>query len=145
VNTFDPNQYDITFAGILLNEGMAEGTSLTIAPVSPGFVSKVGLAGKVTRTRKADKRRTGQLVVTQNSPVNDRLTAVYNADRNAVNGGGVGVFFVQDRAGTSKFRCATAYISQDPDMIVGDEAGNVTWLFEFPNGEITHGSNPETV
>ncbi len=143
MNTFDPNKFDITFAGVLLNEGMAEGTSLTISPAAPGFVGKAGLNGKVTRTRKANRMRTGQLVLTQNSPVNDRLSAIYAGDLASTNGQGPAVFFVQDRAGTTKFRCAKAYISQDPDLVIGDEVGTNTWLFEFPNGEITHGSNPD--
>lgn len=143
MNTYDPNKYDIVFAGINLNEGVADGTVLTIAPVGPGFTSKAGVDGRVTRTRKHDRRYTAKISLMQTSAVNDRLSALYQADRNAENGRGVGAFFVQDRAGTTRFTGAKAYLAQDPEIVIDPEATAREWLIEISVGQVTHGSNPD--
>jgi len=143
VKTYDPRKYDLIFAGVHLNEGIADGTFLTLSSVGPGFTSKAGVDGEVTRTRMHDTRYTARLVLMQTSEVNDRLSTIYAADRAATNGQGVGVFFVQDRAGTTVLEAAKAYIADDPDVTLDMEASTREWLFELTGTTMTHGSNPD--
>lgn len=143
MKTFDPRKFDIVFAGIQLNSGVADGTFLTISSVTPGFSSKVGVDGTVTRARSHDRRATARVVLMQSSEVNDRLSAIYEADRQAVNGTGVGAFFVQDRDGTTVATASKAYISDDPDLTLEAEATTREWVIEIADLVIVHGSNPE--
>lgn len=145
MKTYDPKRYVISFAGVDLNKGLADGTFLRISPMTARFTSKSGVDGEVTRTRRHDKRRTGEFTTMQTSDVNARLSAIFAADTDAPNGEGVGALLVKDLVGTTVFE-ATAYIAQDPDLELGPEATTRTWRFEIVDpGQTTHGSNPDTV
>lgn len=143
MKTYDPRRFDIVFAGIPLNKGVADGTFLSISSVGPGFSSKAGVDGEVTRTRSHDRRAVAKLTLMQTSEINDRLSAAYAADRDATNGQGVGVFFVQDRSGTTILEAAKAYISDDPDVTLEAEASTREWTFELSELRPTHGSNSD--
>lgn len=143
MKTYDPKKYDIVFAGISLNKGLADGTFLTISPTTPGFSSKVGVDGEVTRVRQHDRRATATLTLMMTSDVNDRLSAVYNADRDATNGSGVGSFLVQDQVGTTVIEDAKAYIANGPTFTMEGEASTQEWTFELPNASFTYGGSPD--
>lgn len=142
MRTYDPNQWDISFAGRHLNKGVADGTFLTVASMAPGFTSKVGVDGESTRSRGHDRRYTARLVLMQTSEANKILSDIYAQDRNAVPGQGVGSFFVQDRSGTTVLQSAKAYIADDPDLTLEATATTREWLFELHETDITHGDVP---
>ena len=143
LKTYDPSKHAIVFAGILLNKGLADGTFLTITPATPGFSTKTGADGEVTRSRSHDKVAEATLTVMQTSEINDRLTALYLADRAATNGSGVGVFYVQDLAGTTLHMSSKAFISDDPDVELGTEATTREWAFILTDYAPGHGGNPD--
>jgi hypothetical protein len=140
VKTYDPKKIDIIFAGIRIG-GFADGTFLKIAPKSPRFTSKSGVDGEVTRSRMHDTRRDVEFTLMQTSETNDRLSAVFKADVDSVNGEGVGAFMVQDRNGSTLIE-GTAYITTDPDAEFAGEAGPRVWKLELVEGSATHGGNP---
>ena len=139
LKTYDPKKYDIVFAGVLANEGLADGTFLSIDETTPGFSSKVGVDGEVTRTRSHDRRATATLTLMQTSEVNDLLSAIYSADLAATNGIGVGAFFVQDRAGTTVFEASKAYITKAPAATLEAEASTREWTIELSDYQFVHG------
>lgn len=143
LKTYDPKQWDIVFAGIPLNEGLADGTFLSISTTTAAFTSKAGPDGEVTRVRQHDRRAQARFTTMQTSEVNDRLSAVLRADRAATNGQGVGMFFVQDRSGTTVVRSSKAYISDDPDIELAMDATTREWIIDLPDYDPTHGSNPD--
>jgi hypothetical protein len=140
VKTYDPKKYVLTFAGIPLNKGVADGTFLSVASSAPGFSKKVGVDGEVTRARSHDRTATATITLMQTSEVNDRLSARYRADRNAVNGQGVGAFEVRDLAGTTIARAAKAWISDDPDLTLEAEASTREWTIDLADWDPLHGS-----
>lgn len=143
LRTFDPKRYVISFAGILLNRGVSDGTLLSITSTTPGFSSKASVDGPVTRSRSHDKRKTATLTLMCTSEVNDRLSALYNADRDPAqpNGRGVGAFYVQDLAGTTVLSCPKAYIANDPDLTLEATASTREWTFELSEVvNMVHGS-----
>ena len=144
MRTYDPNQWDISFAGRHLNKGVADGTFLTVASMSPGFSSKSGVDGEPTRSRLNDKRYTARVVLMQTSEANKILSDIYAASRarGAANSTGVGSFFVQDRSGTTVLQSAKAYIADDPDITLEATATTREWLFELTDVDITHGDVP---
>jgi len=143
MRTYDPRKFDIVFAGVHLNEGVADGSFLTYSSASPGFSKKVGVDGTVTRSRMHDRTAEVRLTLMQSSSVNDRLSEIYAADRDAVNGQGVGSFFVQDRSGTTILQASKAYIADDPDLTLDAEATTREWTFELADVDVTHGSNTD--
>lgn len=143
MKTYDPRKFDIVFAGIHLNEGVADGTFVVYSSTTPGFSSKVGVDGEVTRSRQHDRRATVRLTLMQTSEINDRLSAAYEADRQAINGQGVGSFLIRDRSGTTLVEASRAWISDDPDLNLEQTASSREWLFELADAKATHGSNPD--
>lgn len=143
MKTYDPKQFDIVFAGILINEGLADGTFLSVEPTTPGFSSKVGADGEVCRARSHDRRATATVTVMQTSEVNDRLSALYEADRDAPNGAGVGAFEVRDRVGTTILTASRAYIANAPTATLELEASTREWTIELADYRPVHGSNSD--
>lgn len=139
MKTYDPKKFPITFAGIACNKGVADGTFLVVSSVKPGFSSKASVDGEVTRTRSHDRRAVARLTLMQSSEINERLSKLYNADRDAVNGQGVGAFMVMDLNGTTLLECEKAYIADDPDLNLGAEAETREWVIELSTLSGIHG------
>jgi hypothetical protein len=143
VKTYDPDQYDIVFAGFRLNEGVSDGTILTVTPSAQKFSKKVGVLGSHTRNRLHDKSGTARLVVQKTSETNDILSRILRADQAATNGQGVATFLVQDRAGTTVIQSAKAYIAQEPELTLEAEVPSCEWLFELSDVDWFTGGNPD--
>ena len=111
MKTYDPNQFDVIFAGYRLS-GFAEGSMISLTHEANSFTDKIGVDGGVTRERSADKRATLTVSLMQTSESNEDLSALYNADRDAANGSGVGELRIVDRAGTTVFEAAKAWIQK---------------------------------
>jgi hypothetical protein len=145
VKTYDPKKFVANFAGIKLNEGIGDGTFIAISKSGlAAFSSKAGVDGTVTRSRQHDKRKIVKLTVMQTSEVNDRLSAILNADRAAINGRGVGAFYLQDLSGTTLIEGAKAWIMDDPDLSLEVTASTREWAIEIASvDDPIHGSNPD--
>ena len=140
MRTYDPKKVDIVFAGFRL-EGFVDGTFVKVSPKSVRFSSKSGVDGEVSRSRMHDTRKDVEITLMQTSESNDRLSQVFRADTDAVNGEGVGSFLLQDRGGTTLIE-GTAWITSDPDAEFGAEAGGRVWKLELVEGSVFHGGAP---
>ncbi len=139
-HTIDPKKVDIVLFGVRINEGLTEaGTWATLAETTPGFSSKVGVDGDVTRARSHDRRATLTLSLMQSSRINQFLSQRYAADRAATNGRGPGTFFLQDRNGTTIGQASKAWISAAPDLTFGAEAEVREWTIEIADWTVEHG------
>ncbi len=143
MKTYDPKKHVIVFAGIPLNKGVADGTFLEIVSDGPGFTKKIGVDGEVTRSRSHNRSAQAKVTLMQTSEVNDRLSARYSADRAATVGQGVGVFYLQDLAGTTIGQASKAWIADDPDISLDATAGTRVWLIDLADWEVTHGGNAD--
>lgn len=139
MKTYDPKKFVIVFANIPINKGLADGTFCVVSSMKPGFSSKAGADGEVTRVRSQDRRATARITLMQTSDVNLRLSRLYNADRDAVNGQGVGMFYVQDLNGDTKLEADKAYIADDPDLTLSADAETREWVIELSELGGEHG------
>jgi len=143
LKTFDPNLYDLVFAGIRLNEGTADGQHIQVEFNSAGFTKKIGADGTVTRARMADRSGSVTVSLMQTSSINDSLSGIHLADRNAVNGQGVGALLLQDRNGTTVLTASKAWIADDPNVTIDLEATTRDWVIDFADGVMFHGGNAD--
>jgi hypothetical protein len=127
---YDSNRVQISFAGIPVEKGYADGDFLTITKSSDAFTSVVGTDGEVTRSKTLDRRAEVEIVLMQSSKTNDLLAAVHKADLESPGGAGVGAFLVVDQNGTSLYAAGNAWIKRAPDPVFGREAQSRTWLLE---------------
>lgn len=143
VSTYDPALHDLIFAGIRLNEGLADGTFIAVEFNAESFTKKVGADGSVTRARMADRSGSITLSLMQTSELNDVLSALHNADRVASNGAGVGALLLQDRGGSTKLQASSAWIAQQPGISLEMEASTRDWVIDFADGDAVHGGNAD--
>lgn len=122
--------------------GFDEGDFVKITQDGAGFEDKVGCDGEVVRYPTNDDRATIELFLLQSSATNGLLSALYNLDKNAPNGAGIGAMLVQDRQGTSVFAAAESWISKPPEEVsFGKEASGRKWTFRCAKLERFDGSN----
>lgn len=129
---FDADQVTVVIAGIPIS-GYADGEFLTITQESDAFATVVGVDGDVTRSKTKDYRATVELSLMQTSDANDMLSALYNTDREAANGAGVGAFLVRDRQGRALYTADTCWVQKAPDVTFDRTATSRTWVIAIAN------------
>lgn len=112
---YDADQITVVIAGIPIS-GYADGEFLTIEQEADAFSDVVGTDGEVTRSKTKDYRATATLKLMQSSDSNDLLSTLYNTDRQASNGAGVGAFLVRDRNGRALYTSEACWIQKAPDV-----------------------------
>jgi len=126
---YDSNEVQVAFGGVPV-EGYADGDFITITHASDAFSSVVGTDGTVARSKTNDLRADIEIRLMNTSPTNAALSAIYQADRNAPGGAGVGAFLCVDLNGTSLYAAGNAWIKRAPDPVFGREANERVWLLE---------------
>jgi len=129
---YDADQVTVSIAGIPL-KGYAEDEFLSITPEADSFDDVVGVDGEVTRNKNRDERATCTVTLMQSSESNDLLSALYNTDRNASNGAGVGAFLVRDRNGRALYTATACWIKRAPDVKFGRQAKDRAWVIRIAN------------
>lgn len=142
LKTYDPSQIDVVFAGRRL-DGFGEDTFVEIAHEAPGFSDRVGVDGRVTRSKSLDRRATITITLMQTSESNAWLSALYNADRAATNGSGVGSLRIADRSGNTVFEASKVWIQAEPDAAFGREAAERVWTLRAADMGSTHDGSPD--
>lgn len=140
VRTFDPKEVIITIGGIPMS-GFADGTFLEVVADVPQFTKVTGADGYVTRVKSNDYGAVMTLTLSQSSPSNDALSAIFNADRQA--NAGVVPILIKDMSGTSVIFAATGWIQQFPDTAFGNEINDRAWIFDLANADLFIGGNGE--
>ena len=129
---YDFNEVQAAFAGIPI-DGYADGDGITITRETDVFTSTVGIDGNVARSKTNDHRATIEFRLMNTSPVNAALSAIYQADRNAPGGAGIGALLITDLNGTSLYTAGNAWIKRPPDPTFGREAAERVWVLECDN------------
>jgi len=137
---YSPDEVDVLVAGIPIT-GWADGEFLTIEMTTDAFTSVVGTDGEVTRNRSNDNRATATVKLMQSSASNDLLSALYNTDRLARNGAGIGAFLVKDNQGRSLYAAAECWIRKHPDISFDREATAREWVIEIADLQVFTGGN----
>ena len=130
---YDADQVSITFGGVLIESGYADGQFLSIEWDNPQFSDVAGTDGEVTRSKSNDRRATITVSLMQTSDGNAQLAAIAARDRLEPNGAGVAALQVNDRNGNSLYEAAAAWISQTPNVTFDREATQRDWTIRCEN------------
>jgi len=128
VKIYNSDQAICTFAGIPILTGKADGTWLTVAPVSDTFDDASGADGEVVRSNNNDKRHTVTITLLQSSVANSLLASLHVIDKSSTGGGGVGPFSLTDLNGTEVFVAGKAWIKRGPDLEHAKAVSNRVWI-----------------
>lgn len=101
VRTYSPDRIKIIVGAAVLT-GHADGTFVTIEPMTDGVASEAGADGEVARAMSLDRRHTITYTAQQTSRANDILSALYHADQLSGGDGAVPIT-VTDLRGTTVF------------------------------------------
>ena len=142
VTTYDADQVLITFGGIVIDSGYADGTFVKEEKDATAFTYKVGTDGSVTRSKTKNKVRKVTITLMQSSYINDLLSQMLITDLAAPNGAGIAPFMLKDQNGTSQTSAPHAWIEAPPDAEWGREANEREWTFVLADASVVVGSNP---
>lgn len=140
LKTYDPDQILMNFAGIPIG-GFADGTFVSIEPVSDAFTEVVGADGECARSKSNDRRVRVTFTLLQTSDSNDVLSAVHTTDLKSPNGSGVAPLGVKDLSGRTVLVEPTAWIVKAPTVGFDKTAGNREWVLMCPDPELFVGGN----
>lgn len=123
------DQVVLTFATQRI-QGYADGSFVRVRPMSPGFSSKAGADGLVSRSRSNDPRVEITIILEQTSASNDVLSAIHEADLTLPNGAGVAALSLEDLLGRFRIVSESAWVAKAPDAEFGRETGQREWTLE---------------
>jgi hypothetical protein len=141
MRVYDSKMVAVSFAGISIEGGFAEGSMVTVKPETARFKDVCGVDGEVTRSKQNDMRGTVELTLMQSSEANLLLSQRLALDLAAPGGAGVGALQIQDLSGGSLHHASEAWISEDPEAEYGPEAKERKWVIRCADLTSTHGGN----
>jgi hypothetical protein len=131
----DVNEWTVSFGGVPLEGGKADGDWVTIEKPDPSFGVKIGVDGEATYFRNHSKFHRVTIRLMQTSNVNDVLSAVHTGDLKLGNGIGVAPLMVKNGLGTSLVVEPEARIEKFPDEKATTEPDATEWVFLCPSPE----------
>jgi hypothetical protein len=141
MKVYDSKMVAISFAGIEISSGFAEGSMVTIKKDSDAFKDVVGVDGEVTRSKQNDERGTVEIMLMQSSEANQLLNQRLALDKATPGGAGVGALQIVDLSGFSLHHAEEAWISAEPEAEYGPEAKERKWVIRCADLTSTHGGN----
>ena len=127
--TYDPKLVTVIYGGVLIT-GFADGTFVKVSRNSDTFSLQMGVDGHATRTKSNDNSGKFEVTLSQASPSNPILYALWKIDQMAPLGVGVKPMIVKDLSGSSLHAAPTTWIVKPSDAEYAKEAGSRVWMFE---------------
>ena len=139
VRTFDPKQVSVLVGGTPIG-GFADGTFITVDRSNDMFTKVSGADGVVSRSKSNDFSGEMTITLAQNSPSNDYLAGIAQADE--ITGDGVVPVLIKDNSGRATFVSAFAWVRKMPSSEFGKEIGNREWILDAADLDMFPGGNP---
>lgn len=130
MKNYNSSQVQMVLAGIPITKGLAKGTFLRIEYNSDAYTYRPHTDGGGTRSATNDKSARITLILSQDSEVNDLLSALHNSDTASGGVAGVGPIMIKDMNGRSLYTAMASWIVRRPNAEFGDESGTREWIFE---------------
>lgn len=124
---FDPNQYFLSFAGILVR-GFVSDTFIAAVRNEDSFSMAVGAQGDVVRVRSNDRSGLVTVTLQAESPTNDEFSDYIVADELAIGGTLPGALLLKNGNGTTFISAENAWLMKPADVEVGTDASPREWV-----------------
>lgn len=122
---YDPREVIITWDGVNLNRGIAEGTFITIARTKRTFSLNVGGDGGGTRTRDNDRSGVVEVTIRMGSVTNGELSDKVKDEEMGTSH--VGELMIKDFSGETLHTSPQAFLDGFPDDAFATEEGDRVW------------------
>lgn len=138
--SYDPSQVVVTIGGVIVT-GFSDGDSIIARMADDKYFTRVGTDGGVARARNASALGEIEIKLLQTSGANAALSALFNTD-DLVNGGlAVIPVSVVDGSGLSLAAASQAWVKSIPEMVLGKEVSERTWILSCADLRMFHGGN----
>lgn len=138
---YNPKEVSISWNGISLNEGIAEGSFINAERTNPDWTDSEGSDGEYTRIATGSEKGVVTLTLTQSSKTNALLDAILQADKFTANA--VGGISIKDNQGNSKVTATTAYLEGPPPFERSNGITTNAWRFLCGSLKIRHKGNAD--
>ena len=136
--SYDPSQVVVTIGGVIVT-GFSDGDSIIARMAEDKYFTRVGTDGGVARARNASAMGEIEIKLLQTSGANAALSALFNTD-DLVNGGlAVIPVSVVDGSGASLAAASQAWVKSIPEMVLGKEVSERTWILSCADLRMFHG------
>lgn len=144
VQTYSPEFTDVIISNNVISHivtNFAEGTFISIEPVSERFVPTYGAKGEAYRSHNPVRAFDLTLTLSQTSHSNDILSTLLELDRASLEGTFTLTF--KDSSGTTIFTEKDAYIGQEPSQGFsgGGSIESREWTIHLPSPDYMVGGN----
>lgn len=137
LGTYDPTEQDVVFNGIPI-DGFAPGTFIKVSRNEDGWSFQPSNSGGGARSRNPNRSGRFEFTLLAASPSNGFLNAFAVADE--LSGQGVGEVYVRDRSSLAcECSAQNGWIVKFPDYERAKEMGEVTWVIECDDINMSHG------
>ena len=132
---YDPRRVVVTF-GLLPLRGFAPGRFITVRRDVPTWSSVDGTNGEFKRKRSRKKSGTIEVTLRGTAPVNRALGIIAKFDERS--GNVFAKLAITDTLNGGFFFSGDAYIETYPDMVYGQQEGDITWRFRCDDLNLTY-------
>lgn len=135
--TYDPEKVDVVFNGTPI-DGFGPGTFIKVSRNEDGWSFQPSNSGGGARSRNPNRSGRFEFTLLAASPSNGFLNAFAVADE--LTGEGVGEVYVRDRSSlAAECSAQNGWIVKFPDYERAKETGEVTWVIESDDVNMSHG------
>ena len=127
LKTYSADEVIVVYGNTLVNEGLADGTFVSVEWDEDAFSLSIGADGEGTRSKTNNRGATITLTLMQTSDINDLLSTQYLLDLNTP-GGVTSPFLVKDSNGRTLMAAEECWIQRAANVEYGREAGEREWV-----------------
>ncbi len=140
---YDPKQVIITWDGVAMNEGIAEGTFITIARNTRTWTISVGGDGGATRVHSNDRSVTITVTLRMGSATSESLASRVIDEEKDPPTPHVAALSIKDGSGNTLHFAEQAFLDGPADDSFGTEEGSRDWVLLAPVMTMEHGGNKD--
>jgi len=129
LRAYSPDLVSLTWLGLDLSEGLAQGAFISVTRNAPTWTQKPDGVGGVVRMFNPDTSGEVAVLIDQESGVNQALVALATADRFVRSA--VAPLILIDNSAREIITFSGSYISTIPDPQRGTASTILTWIFNF--------------
>ena len=127
---YDPKQVVVSWDGVTLNEGIADGTFVSVTRTERVFALSVGGDGGTTRVRQNNQSGTVTVTLRAGSATNELLSVKVQDEETGTSH--VGPLLVKDFSGNTLHESEQAFLEGFPDDAMATEEGTREWVLLCP-------------
>lgn len=133
MEVYDASAVTVSVAGLTVERAaLGQGDAIKTALSGPVYKVRKGIGGGASRARMFPHGIV-TLKIRQTSDYNSKLSAVLALDMATTGGAGVVPVIIKDRNGTHTFLEVEAFIEGQPEVVYGEEEGDVEWVIICPD------------